>query len=321
MKTINQILLLLSLLLCTQNSIAKPLEPLNLFDYLVRLNDLSHTPLDQKTVKVLSTENYRGCIVEETQFSVHDPLAHTFHLVKMAIYHPPMNKKIPAIVIVPTILGRTVLENSVAYRFCMTNMVAAIADVNSTATPDHLPDWELHDRMSRRAILEIKSLIDYLVVQPQVDATKIGAYGISLGAYTISLLAAVDPRLKSVVLILGAGNMPAILSNSQQRIPVKLRNLRMNATGDKSVINYETNLRKSVNYDPIYMLNEPEPKKYFMLIDLDDTYVPTENQLELWEKLGKPSHFDVHATHDQSILAAVTVHFNRILNELTSRLK
>ena len=73
MKTINQILLLLSLLLCTQNSIAKPLEPLNLFDYLVRLNDLSHTPLDQKTVKVLSTENYRGCIVEETQFSVHDP--------------------------------------------------------------------------------------------------------------------------------------------------------------------------------------------------------------------------------------------------------
>ncbi len=309
------------LFLCASNVFAKPLEPLGLFEYLVRLNDLRHSVLDPKTVRIITTESFSGCIIDETELLVNDPITNLAHKIQVAVYHPPKVKNIPAVLIVPTILGRTVIENSVAYRFCKSNMVAVIADINNLSEPATLPDWQLHDRINRKALIDLQTVVDLLETHPQVDPNKLAGYGLSLGGFTMSLLATLDPRLKSVALIASAGNMPAILSYSQQRIPVKLRGLRMNATKDTSLVNYENNLRSNIRFDPIFMANANEASRCFMFINLDDKHVPSENQLELWEKLGRPAHFDVSASHEQTILGAVTAHFNRVLNEIQLRLK
>ncbi len=320
LNLLKQILIAGVLLVGVQSLNAKPLEPLNVFDYLARLNDLRYTALDHSTVKTLATEVFQGCVIDDVQYTVMDPLTNTSHEVKVAIYHPLNTGKYPATIIVPTILGRSVIENSIAYRFCITNMVGIIADVNSTLAPQTLPDWDLSDRNNRKALIDLRTLIDLLETHSQIDPQRIAGYGLSLGAYSVSLLATVDQRLKAVALVAGAGNMPAILANSVQKFPVQLREMRMKSTGDHSVAHYEDNLRATIKYDPIYMAKNQNTSKFFMLMDLDDTYVPAENQLEFWNALGKPGHLDVHASHDQTILAAATVHFNEILNEIVSRL-
>ncbi len=315
------ILAFVVVILSAQIVSAKPLEPLNLIQYLLRLNELRYSSLDPKTVKLISTQYFQGCVIDETQFEVRDPVTNISHNLQVAIYRPAVSVKLPAVIIIPTILGRTVIENSVAYRFCMTNMVSVIADVNSTAAPASLPDWEMHDRMNRSALIDLRTLLDLLESHPQVDAKKIAGYGLSLGGFTMSLLAAVDSRIKAVALIATAGNMPAILTNSQQKFPVRLREMRMKAINNTSLSAYEDYLRANINYDPILMARTPATSKYFMLMNLDDVYVPAENQLELWSRLGNPEHLDVRASHDQTILGAVTVHFNEILNAIVARLR
>jgi uncharacterized protein len=42
--------------------------------------------------------------------------------------------------------------------------------------------------------------------QPEVDATRLGIYGTSYGCATVVFVAAIDPRVKCVVSVVGIGN-------------------------------------------------------------------------------------------------------------------
>ena len=308
--------------LCTISSpqvFAKPLNSINVFDYLARVAQLRYTPLDLTTAKISSSQTIKGCQIDETHFTVHDPILNSNHEMTIALYHPVANGRYPAIIIVPTIIGRSVIETSSAYRFCLNNIVTAIADVNDLRAPAVLPDWQLHDRDNRAVVVDLRNLIDLLQNYNQVDPQRVGAYGLSLGAYSVALLASVDSRLKLVGLVAGAGNMPSILSYSTQRVPMKLRNTRMTALNDFSVEDYENNLRTNIRFDPIYMTRNPDTKKYFMLIDTTDADVPSVNQQELWEALGQPAHLDVSMTHAETIISAATIHFDAILKNIVSR--
>ncbi len=48
-----------------------------------------------------------------------------------------------------------------------------------------------------------KAVIDYLITRPEVDSEKIGVYGISMGSYWGSHLAAFDSRVKATVATMG----------------------------------------------------------------------------------------------------------------------
>lgn len=308
-----------SLIFFTLPLAASPLEPINVFSYLQRVNELRYTPLDLSSAKVTSRQNLQGCEIDNVQFAVNDPLTSLSHDVSVSLYHPIQSGKYPAVILVPTIRGRTIVETSIAYRFCQNHIVTAIADVNDLGAPAVLPDWQMHDRDNRAVVIDLRNLIDLLEHHNQVNPLKIGAYGLSLGAYSVALLASVDSRLSMVALVAGAGNMPAILSYSAQSIPVRLRTLRMTALNDSSLIDYENNLRANVLLDPIYLTKNPDTKKYFMLMDLTDLDVPTANQYELWEALGRPDHLDVRLTHPETIVSAATIHFDEILKNIVSR--
>ena len=48
-----------------------------------------------------------------------------------------------------------------------------------------------------------KAAIDYLMTRPEIDGDKIGLYGISMGTYWASHIAAFDPRIKATAAIMG----------------------------------------------------------------------------------------------------------------------
>ena len=63
------------------------------------------------------------------------------------------------------------------------------------------PEWDQAERDA------LHTGVDWLVAQPGVDATRIGAFGFSLGGYTLIQEAVADPRLRAIVVAGAPGSM------------------------------------------------------------------------------------------------------------------
>lgn len=55
-------------------------------------------------------------------------------------------------------------------------------------------------------VADVQAAMTFLGAQPQVDADAIGIYGTSYGSATVVWTAAIDPRVKCVVSVVGVGN-------------------------------------------------------------------------------------------------------------------
>jgi hypothetical protein len=55
-------------------------------------------------------------------------------------------------------------------------------------------------------VADVQAALTFLGAQPQVDAARLGIYGTSYGGATVVFVAAVDPRVKCVVSVVGVGN-------------------------------------------------------------------------------------------------------------------
>jgi dienelactone hydrolase len=73
-----------------------------------------------------------------------------------------------------------------------------------------------HDKLKGDAVLarrlcglmltDVMQAVSYLAARPEVDATRIGAGGYSLGSFVLALAGAVEPRLRACVMV-GGGNL------------------------------------------------------------------------------------------------------------------
>lgn len=55
-------------------------------------------------------------------------------------------------------------------------------------------------------VADVQSALTFLGAQPEVDADRLGIYGTSYGGATVVWTAAIDPRVKCVVSVVGIGN-------------------------------------------------------------------------------------------------------------------
>ncbi|MBM3854878.1 MAG: hypothetical protein FJ399_17290, partial [Verrucomicrobia bacterium] len=73
-----------------------------------------------------------------------------------------------------------------------------------------------HDKLTGDAILarrlaglmltDVSQAVSFLAARPEIDATRIGAGGYSLGSFVLALAGAIEPRLRACVLV-GGGNL------------------------------------------------------------------------------------------------------------------
>jgi uncharacterized protein len=55
-------------------------------------------------------------------------------------------------------------------------------------------------------VADVQAALTFLGAQPEVDAERLGVYGTSYGGATVVWVAAIDPRVKCVVAVVGIGN-------------------------------------------------------------------------------------------------------------------
>src|SRR5262249_22685391 len=55
-------------------------------------------------------------------------------------------------------------------------------------------------------VADVQAALTFTGAQPEVDAARLGIYGTSYGGATVVFVAAIDPRVKCVVSVVGIGN-------------------------------------------------------------------------------------------------------------------
>jgi fermentation-respiration switch protein FrsA (DUF1100 family) len=76
---------------------------------------------------------------------------------------------------------------------------------NTPATGDR-PSWLAATARAPAPCAAFCRSLSFAAVQPEIDADRLGIYGTSYGGATVVFVAAIDPRVKCVVSVVGIGN-------------------------------------------------------------------------------------------------------------------
>ena len=221
---------------------------------------------------------------------------------------------VPAVIIIPTIEGVTPLENSLSSSYCKQKIAAVVADVNVTELPADLPAWGAEDQNDIRAIHRLRAIADFLQTDSRINGQQMGTIGLSLGGITASLFAAADARLQSAVITVGGGNLPAILTESDAKQVIRIRDARLSAGTITSLADYEENLHRSIVIDPIYMGSFIGESRVMMVIADNDTKVPSKHQWALREQIGQPETLQYSGSHLWTLIDIVFRSADKVIN-------
>jgi uncharacterized protein len=133
------------------------------------------------------------------------------------------------------------------------------------------------DGQARRAL---GAAVDWLAVQPGVDAGRIGALGFSIGAYTLAQVAAEDPRLRAVVL-----EAPA--SGYADYLRVHCREWGAFSEWAGRLAIRDSGLLDSA-FDPARVAGRIAPRPVFLIGGTEDTEIPTALVMKVYEAAREP---------------------------------
>ncbi len=155
----------------------------------------------------------------------------------------------------------------------------------------------------RDAIAARRRVIDWLVTREEVDSSRIAAYGVSLGGVLTAVLAAVDDRVVASVVVMGCGDLPALLCRSVEGDARRLA--RTNGVpanpGPADLRAFEELARPILQTDPQLLAKHVDPRKIFLVTTRRDKSVPTFLQERLRDGLGAPEAISLPTGHYSSV--------------------
>jgi hypothetical protein len=206
----------------------------------------------------------------------------------------------PAVVITPILGGGRDLALYHCRSFNEAGLHSVLVDRGSKVLRRSWPIDSV-ERNLRRAVAARRAVVDWLETRTDVDATRLGAFGISMGGILTSVLLAVEPRLTSGVVALAGGDVPSIITKSDEGRLVEWRAAKAEELGiDEAAV--EVLLRDTLHSDPARMAPFVDPRRVLFISTRWDTVVPLENQELLWRELGSPLRHDLPAGHYTAIV-------------------
>jgi dipeptidyl aminopeptidase/acylaminoacyl peptidase len=132
---------------------------------------------------------------------------------------------------------------------------------------------------------DLVSVVDYLSSRPDVDAARIGAYGLSLGASVSVMAAARDPRIRAIVADCGFSDAPGIVSSSFEHFI----GLPSWPFGPVTVKLAERRAGVSIHdARPVDVVGAISPRPLLLIHGTEDIPVPPENSQCLFNHAGEP---------------------------------
>lgn len=263
---------------------------------------------------ITSFSGFAECDGKEKQYSYIDPTDGKIFTAQTKVYIPSRSTKVPAVFILPPIVGETVLDTRMGKKFCQNGIAAYILNVVKVIPPEEENlDIMVHDNSYVRALAGLREVMKNIQADPALNG-RFGVMGTSLGGMLAAYIAGSEPAIEASVIVVGAGNVPGVLTYSDQELVEAQRYARYKIFNLKSEQEYQDLLRPLVPNDPINVAHEIAPRSMYMFLALNDTTVPTKYQQELRRKVPSPLVYEMSGNHFNGIVKAGTIHANKIIN-------
>lgn len=215
-------------------------------------------------------------------------LAHhvrTNRTLALDYYRPVGTNRTPVIVVLPIIGGGYPLERIFCSYFARQGMAAVL--VRRDRLKKTIEQLEEVDDILRQAAVDARQALDWVETRPEIDPSRIGVFGISMGGIRAAFLTPLDSRIRAAAIGLAGGDVPYIVTHSTEPGLTRRRRSYAERNGLAGP-EFERALQKVVTCDPLAVAPAVDPAKVLLVIAAIDSAVPTSKQFELRRAMGCP---------------------------------
>lgn len=204
-------------------------------------------------------------------------------------YRPKSAKPAPAVIVLHILGGDFPLARLFANDFAQHGIAALFVKMpyygprRDPDSPRRMVSHDPHQTVEgmTQAICDIRRATAWLAARDEVNAEKIGVFGISLGGITGALALGAEPQLTRGCLLLAGGDIGKVAWESKE--VAKARNQWL-ATGGTQ----EEFMKTLVPIDPVTYAQRARGKQILMLNAASDEVIPKACTESLWQAFGKP---------------------------------
>ena len=158
-------------------------------------------------------------------------------------------------------------------------------------------------------IIDLRRLLDWVETQPEIDASRIGLIGFSIGALMAANIVANEPRVETAVFMMGGAYPWEIFATCGFRIG-KVRKHAMTKLG-WSRDQYRNFLREILAHgDPVNWAGRYNPERILIIEAGKDRCVPKISREAFWVATGKPERISLQYDHGPAFLSMTPLGFN-----------
>ena len=134
----------------------------------------------------------------------------------------------------------------------------------------------------RQAVLDVRRAGDWLASRPDVEPSRVGLVGISLGAVVGSLTAGIDDRFGRSVFLIGGGDLAAIVMHGSKETAAAKERL------EKAGYSVDQLREMWKDIDPITYASRVRPEEILLINAEADEVIPKECTTRLRSAMGSP---------------------------------
>jgi dienelactone hydrolase len=219
--------------------------------------------------------------------------------VELDYYDLPTKEKTPVIMVLPMLGGGYALERHFANYFASRGYASVIVrrDPRTKSAP-----VEQLNQLFKDMVIDHKRVIDWLETQDDLDCSRLGIFGVSMGGIKGALLLPLEGRIQAAAIGLCGGDLPYILTRTTEPGLTKRREQEMRER-NITLEECEARLREVLKHDPMRYARYVDPKKVLLVLARYDDVVPIEKGLELKEQMGNPETIMIPAGHYTAALS------------------
>ncbi len=155
----------------------------------------------------------------------------------------------------------------------------------------------------RALAVDIRRLLRWAVGQPEVDPQRVAVVGFSRSAMTAAVVAAHEPRLRALVLVMGGahpGEAIAFCPGDGTGDVQRMVERRFGWSRQKLAAKLEPLFR---TMDPVSYAGRVDPSRVLLFQAGADRCLPADARQSLWEVLGRPERIVFPWSHKVSFLS------------------
>jgi dienelactone hydrolase len=234
--------------------------------------------------------------------------------VTLEYYEQIDDSAAPVVLVLPILNGQKNVVRPFARYFARNGYAVALVD--SVQRKTLLQDLVNPEQAIIQSILRHRRVLDWIEIRPEIDATRIAVFGASLGGFNALFLAASDARVRAAAPALVAGDLPFVLTHSDERRIVEAvagagQDLSLDQDG------LQQYLEDNIKTDPVKLAPHIDASKVLLILAKFDKAVPFEKQLELREAMGNPESITIPTGHTTA--AAYLFYLRRKVREFFDR--